>query len=567
MTDASDTGEQPGEVILPCGRRVPPCCVIKLMVACGHSKRGFLLNIPGKPTRDKDYVIQMLADDTPTVTGSSEALTSEMRSATCLQLRDLARIHLIGGPCRQGHPSRQGPGVMTLIPDSYSLTTDFRPVVSVTGADVAVTSPSPYSVSVYGPEVTFEPYQDPDNPLLDNPMTGPALSLEIGLFEFLIKFFSWSEPQSYTVGVYSCSNVELSAIIEVFPKQSWNGSFSVGWNGKAGLEFAVNLAAKFGDKNITVRPPIPSKEDALKKVGEIVSKIKELVDAGGKPNEKTNTRGSWKINYPAFAVSGKLENVEDPGQCSVGWEGQVSLAAKPFIGAAMEGDLLDFFIEKFSNVPNPVTAAILKVALLAKQRARESGVADIALVWKLEGGIEGEISWKIQPPAKDKYIPNWKADKCSGGGKITGTLEGLVEVKTDFWNLAAGAHLGAQSSVYFKMEHEFEEKKEGESEKKTDPFFKYYYGWDGVKIFYSSYIRKIKGSESGSAPESKKSGEGGEQGSEHFTVETEEKDRIADKGSEVVLFSGFHHPSDPEKTQSLSTGRIWAKSNLSGFLS
>lgn len=563
MTDAADAGTKPGQAVLPCGRKAPPCCVTKLLVSCGHSDRGYVLSVPDKPTRDGVCLLQMVASDTVTLDGRSQAAALKT-----LRVRDLARIQLIGGPCQKGYPSGKGPGANTLVRDRIPAK-NLRPVVRVSGPDIDVTLPSPYAVSVYGPEASFAVHG----------------GLAIDLLDFIAKFLTPADPFVYTAYVDSCSGPVLAGVIEVFPKQSWEGAFAVSfeqkrektvlmdpysrantkaargkpagamvpykWNERSvetrqmGMAIAVSLQAKYGNQAVTVRPFLRTKEFPAKKLVTFVGKFKELVAVGAKPNPRTRTRGAWTINLPTLQVTGKLENVEKKGQWYVGWEGAIALNAQPLIGASMEADLLEWFLKTFQHTPHPVARAIVKVALWAKERAREAEVLDVALVLKGAGSIEGGLAWKINSDAHDPKRPRWQPDEGSVGGKFELTLEGLVEAKCDFWNVAAGGRLGGLSGVSGKVTHDMN--------KKGADSIEWQVGWDGLTIFYSAYVRKMAGSESGPAPASKPP----------HKVGTDDKERVGEKGDTFVVFQPYYYPPKPP---ALSATQKPEKTTMSEFV-
>lgn len=574
MTATRDAGTKPGQTTLPCGRDAPPCCVTKLLVSCGHSERGYILQVPNQPTRNGVCLLQMVASDTVTIDGGPQRAALKT-----LRVRDLARIHLIGGPCRQGHPSGKGPGANTLVRDKIPAK-NLRPVVRVSGPDIDVTLPSPYAVSVYGPEATFG-MDDIAMVRAGAPLAGLALDL----LDFIRKFLMPAEPYVYTAYVDACAAPKMAAVIEVFPKQSWEGAFAVSfeqkrektvlldpysrsnakaakgkaagalapykWNEKAvetrqmGMAIAVALTAKYGNQSVTVRPFLRTKEFPAKKLVTFVGKFKELVAVGAKPNPRTRTRGSWTINLPTVQVSGKLENVEKKGQWYVGWEGAIALNFQPLIGASMEADLLEWFLKTFEHTPHPVAKAIIKVALWAKERARQAEVLDVALVLKGAGSIEGGLAWKINSDAHDPNRPRWQPDEGSVGGKFELSLEGLVEAKSDFWNVAAGGRLGGLTGISGKVTHDMN-KKGGDS-------IEWQVGWDGLTIFYSTYVRKMAGSESGPAPTSKP----------QHKVGTDDKERVGETGKTFTVFEPYYYPPKPP---ALSATQKPDKTTMSEFV-
>lgn len=574
MTGAHDAGTKPGQAVLPCGKPVPPCCVTKLLVSCGHSDRGYVLSVPDKPTRDGVCLLQMVATDTVTLDGRSQ-----LAALKTLRVRDLARIQLIGGPCRQGHPTGKGPGANTLVRDKIPAK-GLRPVVRLSGPDIDVTLPAPYAVSVYGPEASFGVE---GNGALR--AATPGVGLAIDLLDFIRKFLTPANPFVYTAYVEACSAPMLAAVIEVFPKQSWEGAFAISfdrkrektvlmdpysranskaargkaagtlvpykWNERSvetrqwGIAVSVALQAKYGNRAVTVRPFLHKKEFPAKKLVTFVGKFKELVEVGAKPNPRTRTRGSWSIGFPTVQVTGKLENVEKKGQWYVGWEGAIALSFQPLISASMEADLLEWFLKTFQNAPHPVAKAIIKVALWAKERAREAEVLDVALVLKGSGSIEGGLAWKINSDAHDPKRPRWQPDEGSVGGKFELTLEGLVEAKSDFWNVAAGGRLGGVTGVSGKVTHDMN--------KKGADAIEWQVGWDGLTIFYSAYVRKMAGSVSGPAPASKP----------QHKVGTDDKERVGEKGDTFTVFQPYYYPAKPP---ALSATQKAEKTSMSEFV-
>lgn len=469
--------------VLPCGSEEPPCCPVQLMVGCGHSDRGYILKVPGTPTRDGKYVLQMLADT------AEPGSLSEM-----LRLREMIRVDLATSACKRGYVTTRGLSSWSLLNSETSA--NVRPAVEVVGPGVGTCSAAPYAVNAYPHELPF-----PINPAM-------------GVIDFLNHFLLPAEgPQTYGVAVQCCDGTDhFVADVEIFPAHEWSGELSFGFKpteettyeafknpgrrdrGFAktihtrGFEATCSISVKYLNRTIGVEFPFDF-TDALKRVTETVEKVTEISSkARQAANAKTGVLFKWEVKYPALKLTGTVKRVENKGDWKVGSKGEVTFAAKPIIGITGELDLIEALIRICAT--NPYTIAIAEVVRRVRKSMEDGGIAEISLKLTCDASIGGEISWK----GERCLAPN--------GGKVTGEiamkLEGIVAAANDYWNVACGAVMGGESKFTIEVLGFGTEAVEDKSP--DAPFVKPKFQWSGIEVYWSTFVQRAKGVSYGARP-------------------------------------------------------------------
>lgn len=464
-------------ITLPCGKEQPPCCPVKLNVACGHGERGYILSVPSKPTSGKRHVLQVLADSV------EDAVTADEAS----RLRELIRVDLISTSCKKGYPSAIGPGPWKKV--SPNTSTDVWPAVSIVGPEVRVVNAAPFAVDAFSRQIP--PLVRGDYPIM-------------GVMDFLNTFLLPAQPQTYGVAVRCCDGTDhFVADVEVFPAQEWIGTLSFkyapppskfeaipfanpGRRNRGHLKeirtrqftASCSIHAKYLNEEISVE--FPPKTEILKKVTEILSKVSDVEALAGKANKLSNISGVFKISYPSVTLTGNVKRKENKGEWSVGYGGKVSLQFQPLIGMKAEVDILDALIAAAATAGG--VPWLSSVVLRAKKAAAEGGICEVSL--KLSGGtdIVGSLDWE----GAEKLSP--KSGKF--GFEFSLKIEGLVATANDYFEVAAGASVGGESkfSVLMVMAND--------KELEFTPELK----WSGVTVFYGAFIQRTKGTKFSSAP-------------------------------------------------------------------
>jgi len=471
--------------MLPCGSEEPPCCPVQLMVGCGHSDRGYMLKVPGTPTRNGKYVLQMLAD------------TAEPGSLSdMLRLREMIRVDLSTSACKRGYVTARGLGSWALLNSDTSASV--RPAVEVVGPGVGTCSAAPYAVNAYPHDLPFP---------ID--LIDPV----IGVVDFLEYFLSpYHAPQTYGVAVQCCDGTDhFVADVEIFPAQEWSGELSFGYKpteetsyeafknpGRRdrghvrtihtrAFEASCSISAKYLNRTIGVEFPLDF-TDALKSVTETVEKVTDISKkARQAANAKTGVMFKWEVKYPALKLNGTVKRAEKKGDWMVGYKGEVVLAAKPIIGVSGELDLIEALIKACAT--NPYTIAVAEVVRRVRKSLDDGGIAEVSLKLSGDASIGGELSWK------GEYCLAPNGGKL--GGELAFKLEGLVAAANDYWNVACGAVMGGESK--FNIDIGFGTDKV-EDNSPDPPSVKPKFSWSGIEVYWSMFVQRAKGVSYGARP-------------------------------------------------------------------
>lgn len=473
----------------PCGTEVPPCCPVQLQIGCGHGDRGYVLKVPGTPTRGGKYVIQMLAD-----TAESGQALSQM-----LRLREMIRVGLVSSACKRGYPTGAGPGAWAVIPGDTN--TGVRPAVEVVGPDTGTCAAAPFAVNAYPHELPG--LIDPANPV-------------IGVIDFLNHFVLPASPQTYGIAVQCCDGTDhFVADAEIFPGQEWTGELAIEFKEpKVEVEYkpfkdqgrrnrgtartittpsfdaSCTISAKYLNRTLPVEFPLDFVQ-ALSKPTELVRKVTKIKDLAQKANTLTGVKSVWETKYPKIKLSGTAKREEIKGDWKVGYAGEVALKAEPIIGIEAEVDIIDALIAAAGTASGAVVLS--KIILMAREASKDSRYFELSLKLTAGASINGEIKWKGEPAADGNAT--WK-----GGGKIGGEialkLEGVAAGANEWLNVASGAVLGGESKVSIDITVGRERPDTAASAPMVQPKL----SGTGLEVYWSLFMQRTKGTIFGSRP-------------------------------------------------------------------
>jgi hypothetical protein len=407
---ASEATEQVGQPCLPCSA----CTVSSFEISCAHKARQFALKGPGTG----EQVFQVIASSHK----GDEKVTIE-----------------IAGQCprkRAGCPGVAvfaAKDVLTMAAGLFA--NRFAPGLAPPKPTIA-TGTSPYTL---------------------------ALGLPYGAsssFDYFVQHVLLPEqkPEVYYVAAVPCGGSLGASLarIEVFPRVSWSGSLSIGyeheewddtwkhvrkqgtWKVEGEIEVACDnrkwtLGGSADTRGANGDLLFRGAQRFLDTVSPLLSKLRSARFGAVEAH----------LRWPLIKLSGKVQNDEDPNGPRVLASGEVVLEAAPLLGAALTVDILGILL---TMALGPLGELLNE----ARKRAADGYVSkavdaklELAIDLTMGGEIGGKLSWTRAAGAK-----NWKTE-----GQITTDLtleiEGTAsfELRVFVVKAGAGASISAETGV------------------------------------------------------------------------------------------------------------------------
>ncbi len=157
-----------------------------------------------------------------------------------------------------------------------------------------------------------------------------------------------------------------------------------------------------------------------------------------------------KFYWPNLKLSGKVNNVESKSSYAVETEGHINIGLDPLIGIEAETDVLAWIIDAAGAFAGPPGIVLAKFLNVVRKKAADghngkyvSIQADISIMLSASMVIKGDVGWK-----KQLGTP-WQADGKLVKASIPIKLEGNADVRIRIFKFkaASGAKLGIKSEV------------------------------------------------------------------------------------------------------------------------